>query len=168
MANDERRAQAGMLPLAEIVSNAGFRNIATAIRASTVTQQYYKSQRDDTTYEVRYGLADELRRKARDGREFIRALSEFLQQYSQENARVQERNKDKPYRRRKTITTHDITEFVALIDRYDTPTVANLLIAYGYAYDPNAADPPTTNAETSNTSDDQPVDSFAATDEAPF
>jgi hypothetical protein len=140
MANDERRTRDGKLPLSDIVQNEGFRNIAAAIRASTVTQQYYKSQRDDNTYDVRYGLADELRRKARDPHEFIQALSEFLQQYSQENARVQERNKNKAYRRRKMITTDDIAQIVALIDRYDAPTVANLLIAYGYAYDPKAPD----------------------------
>lgn len=168
MANDERRTQAGMLPLSEIVQNEGFRNIAAAIRASTVTQQYYKSQRDDNNYDVRYGLADELRRKSRDPREFIRALSEFLQQYSQENARVQERNKNKAYRRRKTITTADIAQIVALIDRYDAPTVANLLIAYGYAYDPKASDGGADDAASSAEPIEQPADLVEEDAENPF
>jgi len=158
MSNDERRTTTGMLPLAEIVQNQGFRNIAAAIRGSTVTQQYFKSQRDDHTYEVRYGLADELRRKSRDGREFIRALSEFLQQYSQENARIQERNKNKEYRRRKSVTTEDITQLVALIDRYDAPTVASLLIAYGYAYDAKTSDSDGVAPEPTPTPDEQPAD----------
>jgi hypothetical protein len=168
MANDPRRTSGGSLPLADIINNDGFRNIAAAIRASTVTQQYYKSQRDDNTYEIRYGLADDLRRKARDGREFVRALSEFLQQYSQENARIQERNKNKEYRKRKTISTDDITQIVALIDRYDAPTVANLLIAFGYAYDPKAPDAASDTTPTDAISADQLDDSFAATDDKPF
>lgn len=167
MSNEDRRTKVGLLPLTDVVQNEGFRNIAAAIRSSTVTQQFFKSQRDDNTYEVRYGLADELRRKARDGREFIRALSEFLQQYSQENARVQERSKKKDYRKRKLVTTEDITQLVALIDRYDAPTVANLLIAYGYAYDPKLPDVTDSVAEPTPVLDEQPIDNADDT-ENPF
>lgn len=158
MSNEDRRTRVGLLPLMEVVQNEGFRNIAAAIRASTVTQQYYKSQRDDNTYEVRYGLADELRRKSRDGHEFIRALSEFLQQYSQENARVQERSKKKKYRKRIMVTTEDVAHVVALIDRYGAPTVAHLLTAYGYAYDPKVSDTSDPIEEPIPTSDDQLTD----------
>lgn len=134
MANDERRTEAGMPPLSNIVQTQGFRNVATAIRRSTVIPQFQKVK-GDTPYDVRYGLADELRRKARHKGEFIAALSEFMQQYNQENKRVYAREK-RPVRA--DITTHDITDIVRLIDEYDSPTVANLLIAFGYARDPKA------------------------------
>ncbi len=136
MANEERRTEAGMLPLGPILKMEGFRNIAAAIRQSTVTQQYHKTKHDDATYDVRYGLADELRRASRDNQEFMRALSIFLQQYSQENARVQERNRNKSYRKRMSVSTEDIGQIVDLVDTYGAPTVANMLIAFGYAYDP--------------------------------
>jgi hypothetical protein len=136
MANEERRKDAGMLPLVPILKTEGFRNIANAIRQSTVTPQYYKSKQDDSPYDVRYGLADELRRASRDNHEFIRALSIFLQQYSQENARVQERNRNKSYRKRMLVSTEDFGQIVELVDTYGAPTVANMLIAFGYAYDP--------------------------------
>ncbi|MBP1467334.1 hypothetical protein EYB53_016600 [Candidatus Chloroploca sp. M-50] len=132
MANDNRREK----PLAPILETQGFRNIATAIRRSTVIPQYQKTK-GDTPYDVRYGLADDLRRKARNNAEFMRALSEFMQQYNQENKRIFAREK-RPVRA--DITTGDITDIVNLIDEYDAPTVANLLIAYGYARDPKTPD----------------------------
>lgn len=134
MANDERRKEANLPPLSNIVQTQGFRNIATAIRRSTVIPQFQKVK-GDSPYDVRYGLADELRRKARRKDEFIAALSEFMQQYNQENKRVYAREK-RPVRA--DITTHDITDIIQLIDEYDSPTVANLLIAFGYARDPKA------------------------------
>ncbi len=132
MANDERREK----PLGPILETTGFRNIATAIRRSTVIPQYQKVV-GDTPYDVRYGLADELRRKARNKAEFMRELSAFMQQYNQENKRVFTREK-RPVRA--DITTHDIADIVHLVDEYDAPTVANLLIAFGYARDPKAPD----------------------------
>lgn len=133
--NDLRRKESSMPPLIDIVRNEGFQHIAAAIRASTVTQQFYKARHDDTTYDIRYGLADEIRRKSRDDQEFLQAIGIFLQQYSQENARVRERFKDKPYRKRITITATDIEQLVTLVDTYHAPMIANLLLAYGYASD---------------------------------
>ena len=138
MANEERREHAKLRPLSRIIENSGFRNIATAIRRSTVIPQYQKVA-GDTPYEVRYGLAGDLRRKARNRSEFISALSEFMQQYVQENKRVFAREKRAV---RADITTKDITELLQLIDEYDTLTIANLLIAFGYARDPKAPDAP--------------------------
>lgn len=140
MANDERRQAAGMLPLKPILDTPGFRRVATAIRQSTVEPQYRKVRGDDNPYEVRYGLADELRRRSRDNREFIQALSEFLQKYSQENGLVMERLKDKPYRRRIPISTDDIVQVAELVDIYNAPTVANLLLAFGYAREARTTD----------------------------
>ena len=119
--------------LSPILQNQGFRNIAEAIRRSTVIPQYIGRQQSQ--YEIRYGLGQELKRKAQYPDEFIRALAEFMQSYNEENARVYERTKGKGFRR-KAITTQDIEDIVALVDEYGSQTVANLLIAFGYARDP--------------------------------
>lgn len=79
---------------------------------------------------MRYGLGQELARKARYRQEFIAALSDFLHKYNAENAQVMA-TRPKPYRR--AIQTSDIDEIVQLIDEYGSETVANMLIAYGYA-----------------------------------
>ncbi len=121
------------LKLSPILQNQGFRNIAEAIRRSTVIPQYIGRQQSQ--YDIRYGLGQELKRKAQYPDEFIQALTDFMHSYNEENARVYERTKGKGYRR-KAITTQDIEEIVALVDEYGSRTVANLLIAFGYARDP--------------------------------
>ncbi len=116
-------------PLYPILASPGFRNIAYAIRQSTVTAQYRKKQ-GDRKYDVRYGLGQELSRKARYPQEFMATLSDFLHKYNAENAQIME-TRQKPYRR--SIKTSDIDEIVRLVDEYGSETVANMLIAYGYA-----------------------------------
>jgi hypothetical protein len=165
MANEERRMAAKIRPLGDIISTPGFQHIATAIRQSTVTQQYYKVDRDDNTYDVRYGLADELHRHARDNREFIQSLAKFLQEYSQENARVMERNKGKAYRKRIPISTQDIAQVTELVDEHGAATVANLLIAFGYARDPRAADASDAGSDVQPTMEEQ---TESQDDENPF
>jgi hypothetical protein len=126
------------MKLKPLIETRGFLTIATAIRQSTVLQQYYKSERDDNTYDVRYGLADELQRHSRNNNEFMRAVGEFIKEYGQENARVMERMARqgvKKYRKRITVSTDDMTQLIELVDTYGAPTVASLLIAYGYAFD---------------------------------
>jgi hypothetical protein len=115
--------------LSRILESEGFQNIAYAIRQSTVTAQYRKKQ-GDRKYDVRYGLGQELSRKARYPDQFISALSDFLHKYNAENAQVME-TRSGPYRR--SVKTGDIDDIVALIDEFGSETVANLLIAYGYA-----------------------------------
>lgn len=115
--------------LTPILQSEGFQNIAYAIRQSTVTAQYRKKQ-GDRKYDVRYGLGQELARKSRYPKDFITALSDFLHKYNAENAQVME-NRSGPYRH--SVKTTDIEEIVRLIDEYGSETVANLLIAYGYA-----------------------------------
>jgi hypothetical protein len=127
--------------LAPVTANPGFRNIATAIRQATVLQQFYKTERNDNTYDVRYGLADDLLRHSRDSRDFLRALSEFLTDFNKENARVMERAKGKGYRKRIPISTEDIAQLTELIDIYDSQTIASMLIAFGYARDPRTEEP---------------------------
>lgn len=118
-------------PLAPILESPGFRNIAEAIRRSTIIPQY--RGRGESEYDIRYGLGQELKRKALYSDEFIDALSKFMQSYNAENARVYEKNK-KQYR--KNILTTDIEGVVHLVDTYGATIVGNLLIAFGYAREP--------------------------------
>lgn len=118
-------------PLAPILENQGFRNMAEAIRRSTIVPQY--RGRGESEYDIRYGLGQELRRKALYNHEFVAALSEFMQSYNAENARVYEKQK---VQYRKNILTSDIEDIVRLVDKYGAATVGNLLIAFGYARDP--------------------------------
>jgi len=115
-------------PLMPILESPGFRNIAEAIRRSTIIPQY--RGRGESEYDIRYGLGQELKRKALYNDEFIAALSEFMQSYNAENARVYEKT-GKQYRR--NILTSDIEDVVRLADKYGATTVGNLLIAFGYA-----------------------------------
>ncbi len=137
---------------AEILEDEGFRNIAYAIRQSTVIAQYQKGQ-GSRKYDVRYGLGQELARHSRYKDEFIAKLSEFLFKYNAENAQVMEVTKGQrpPYRR--SIQMTDIESIVALIDRFKPETIANLLIAYGYARTPRRdgdADTPEVASEPDN------------------
>ena len=114
--------------LVPVLDNPGFRNIADAIRRSTIIPQY--RGRGESEYDIRYGLGQELKRKSLYNDEFISALSEFVHSYNAENARVYEKTK-KQYRR--NILTTDVEEIVKLVDKYGATIVANLLIAFGYA-----------------------------------
>jgi hypothetical protein len=116
--------------LSKILETQGFQNIAYAIRQATVTAQYRKQQ-GDRRYDVRYGLGQQLARKAAYPQEFVAELADFLAKYNAENAQVME-NRPGPYRR--SIRTSDIDDIVALIDEFgDSRLVCNLLVAYGYA-----------------------------------
>jgi hypothetical protein len=123
--------------LSKILETPGFQNIAYAIRQATVTAQYRKQQ-GDRRYDVRYGLGQQLARKAAYPSEFIAELADFLGKYNAENAQVME-NRPGPYRR--SIRTSDIDEIVALIDEFgDSRLICNLLVAYGYARVPRQDD----------------------------
>jgi hypothetical protein len=128
----ERLIMSSDKPLYPILTTPGFQHIAYAIRQSTVVAQYRKKQ-GDRKYDVRYGLGQELTRKARYPQEFIAALSDFLHKFNSENAQIME-TRPGPYRR--SIQTSDIEDVVRLIDEYGSETVANMLIAYGYAREP--------------------------------
>lgn len=154
MAQEEHRPR----KLKPIIDNPGFRSIAAAIRQSTVTQQFFKAQRDDNTYDVRYGLADELHRRSRDDADFMRALAKFLQEYSQENARVMERELkkgNKNYPKRNPVSGNDIAQVTALVDDYGAPTVASLLIAFGYARDAHTPDSDVPDAQGEDATSEQ-------------
>uniref|UniRef100_UPI0035E4521D hypothetical protein n=1 Tax=Thermogemmatispora sp. TaxID=1968838 RepID=UPI0035E4521D len=131
--------------LSAILENSGFRSIARAIREATVNAQRRHSQENDSTYEVRYGLGNELLRKIHQREAFMQALSEFIYQYNAETAREEEKRAQKEggrrltsedyrrYRLRYPITTADLEQFTALLDSYPTELVASMLVAYGYS-----------------------------------
>ena len=134
-------------PMSPIVQNPGFQRLADAIRRSTVIPQRLKIK-GERTYEVRYGLADELRRHARYPGKFLQALSDFVQSYNQENVRIYEREHRQL---RKDVTADDLEQVIALMDEYDATTVAHLLIAFGYARDPkDRQDQPASIPDTDN------------------
>jgi hypothetical protein len=122
--------------LTPILETEGFQNVAAAIRRSTVIPQYFKAQGKKGPYNVRYGLGNDLLRRAAYPDQFVQALGEFLHDYNRETAQVHERYKGNPPVRRATVTTEDIEQVVALIDEYDSETIANLLVAFGYAREP--------------------------------
>lgn len=133
--------------LSKILETPGFQNIAYAIRQATVTAQYRKQQ-DDRRYDVRYGLGQQLARKAAYPNEFIAELADFLGKYNAENAQVME-NRPGPYRR--SIRTSDIDDIVALIDESgDSRLICNLLVAYGYARVPRQDDSEEATDENNN------------------
>jgi hypothetical protein len=127
--------------LTPMLENPGFRNVATAIRRSTVIPQYFKARGDKGPYAIRYGLGNDLLRRAAYPEQFIQALGEFLHEYNRETAQIHERYKGSPPVRRATVTTDDIEQVVELIDAYGSATVANLLVAFGYAREPRERDP---------------------------
>ncbi len=134
--------------LTDITYNEGFRHIAYAIRQSTITAQYRRAQLGNRTYEVRYGLGQELMREARYRNKFMVALSEFLQRYNAETSREEEKVANKlgrkltledrrKYNLRTSILSTDIDEIADLIDRFESSElIASMLVAYGYAREP--------------------------------
>lgn len=122
--------------LSPILQSTGFRNIAEAIRRSTVIPQYQKAKNKSMTYEVRYGLGDKLVRVSTERHKFMTELSNFMHLYNRETARVAE---TRGTQFRKAITTEDIDDLTLLIDDYDgdTQLIAGMLVAYGYARDPH-------------------------------
>ncbi len=119
--------------LTPIMETGGFQRIASAIRASTVTPQYFKSVGKAGPYEIRYGLGQDLMRNASYPKKFVAALSKFTQSYMQENGRINERYKGNPPVRRTQIRAEDLGQIITLIDQYGSETVASLLVAFGYA-----------------------------------
>lgn len=115
----------------------GFHNIAKAIRESTVTAQYWKNVKKDRRYTVRYGLGQDLSRRADYPSEFIAELSEFIFKYNAENAQVLERYPKEKYPHytyyRFDVRATDIADIVQLTEHFSPKTICNLLIAYGYA-----------------------------------
>jgi len=114
-----------------ILRSDGFKNIAAAIRRSTISLMFVPKGHE-RLYDVRYGMAQELKQKSDYRDELIKYLSDFCASYNNETARVKEA-KNKIYR--PTVKQQDIEEVVRLIDTYGSGIVGRLLAAYGYALD---------------------------------
>lgn len=119
--------------LTPIVINPSFQRIANAIRASTVTAQFFKAKGEPGPYDIRYGLGNKLTRNATYPGKFFVALNEFVASYMQENARVNEHYKGNPPVSRTQIRDEDLQEIAKLIDDYGSELVAHSLVAFGYA-----------------------------------
>jgi hypothetical protein len=133
--------------LRAILDTPGFQNIASAIRSATVLAQFRKNQREnpeEARYEIRYGLGQELMRKARYRDEFMTALSEFLILYNAETAREEEKiatrlghsttkEERRRFKLRFPVSTQDIQQISNLLDSYPVELIAMMLVAYGYA-----------------------------------
>lgn len=117
--------------LSVIVESEGFKNIAGAIRQSTVIPQNDKAN-GRPHYEVRYGLGRDLVRQSQYRDRFIADLSDFLFKYSAENSQAKETHPE--LRPRTNVHVDDIRELLELMDRFDPDLIAKLLVAYGYAY----------------------------------
>ena len=83
--------------------------------------------------DIRYGLGQQLVRKAAYPAEFLAELTEFLHLYNAENAQLRENNRN-PFR--KNVATTDIEAITELVDRFGSKVVCNMLVAYGYAREP--------------------------------
>ncbi|HEX7736862.1 MAG TPA: hypothetical protein VF458_18600 [Ktedonobacteraceae bacterium] len=110
-----------------ITQSEGFKRIASAIRQATVIAQYRRSQQRDRTYEVRYGLGQELMREVHYPAKFIQAISTFLHQYNAETAREEEKvanrlgraltSQDRrTHKLRLSVATTDIDQLISLRD----------------------------------------------------
>jgi len=128
-----RLVMASKKDLLPIVQSEGFKNVAYAIRHSTVIPQSRKARGQEFLYEIRYGLGADLKRKATVRDEFIAALMDFAHSYNRENAQILE---SRSQQMRRDLRTSDIEEIVRLVDEYGSEVVANLLVAYGYAREP--------------------------------
>lgn len=118
-----------------ILQDSGFRAVAEAIRRSTVVPLFRQSRKQANLYDVRYGLGDKLMRASLDRNRFVRELTDFMFRYNQETAQVSASRKVQAFR--SAITMEDVEAVAALIDTYkDCQLIAGLLVAYGYARDP--------------------------------
>ena len=124
------------LAFSEIVQNEGFRAVAYAIRHSTVLPQIRKGKGNKPAVDIRYGLGQQLARKAAYPSDFLAEIAEFIHLYNAENAQLAEKGR-RPFR--KSITTGDIEALTALVDRFGSKVVCQMLVAYGYAREPYQA-----------------------------
>ena len=120
----------------EIMQNEGFRNIAYAIRHSTISLQNAKKFRKPAT-DIRYGLGQQLARKAAYPDDFLAELGEFLSLYNAENAQLREKDRN-PFR--SNVRMEDMEEIVKLVDRFGSKVVCNMLVAFGYASEARSKD----------------------------
>lgn len=119
-----------------ILESQGFKNIAKAIRRSTISEQYAKAKnKREIKYEIRYGIAQDLKRKSAYKEDLIEYISEFIAQYNSETSRIAETHPEllRSKKLRSTIKSDDVDQIISLIDEFGAPIVGKLLAAYGYS-----------------------------------
>ena len=116
------------IKLSEITENEGFKSIAKAIRKSTVLLQYTPAE--NRSFEIRYGLAQEIQNKSRSKTDFATFIGDFIGSYNAETARAKEKTGENL---RAIIKDEEIKKFVELLDKYPSRLVGSLLSAYGFA-----------------------------------
>ncbi len=138
--------------LTEILENPGFQHITYAIRQSTVVAETVRAlsaqnKAPKPLYDVRYGLGQDLMRKAAYREDFMKVVCEFVFSYNAETDQERE-NLAKRYpagfppdlvrRMRRTIATTDLEELTRLIERFggDSELIGKMLVAYGYCHSP--------------------------------
>jgi hypothetical protein len=129
--------------LGDIIKVQGFRNLATAIRHSTVIPQRRKARSEETAYEPEYNLGMELQRVAPFKDKFVATLGAFVQRYNAEILRRMENPRQTEFRgkpMRPRVAEQDLDELLPLIDDFGPEVICNLLLAYGYAWEYRAKD----------------------------
>ena len=107
----------------DIVTRDGFRNLARAIRNTTI----YAVSMSSSKREVRFGLAQKWKQQIKAGdAHFVATLSEFVQS---QNWEVEHKLAGKAY----VVTENDLNDVVELIETHGAELVGMLLLAYGFA-----------------------------------
>lgn len=121
--------------LSEIISNEGFKAVATAIRKSTVTLQY--TPKDQRQFEIRYGLAQQLQNKSKSTLDLATFIGEFIGTYNAETARFMENELKRKERgsiyNRAIVRDNETALFYELLDKNPSRLVGALLASYGFA-----------------------------------
>ncbi len=117
--------------ISEIISNEGFQKVATAIRNSTVILQGAKSRGEKIDFDIRYGVAQELKNKSKTAADLAGYVGEFIGTYNAETARKAEINR--AYR--KPVRDNELTSFYSLLDLYPSKSkvIGAMLASYGFA-----------------------------------
>ena len=117
--------------ISEIIFNEGFQKVATAIRNSTVILQGAKSRGEKIDFEIRYGVAQELKNKSKTATDLAGYVGEFIGTYNAETARKAEINR--AYR--KPVRDNELTSFYTLLDLHPSKSkvIGAMLASYGFA-----------------------------------
>ena len=132
--------------ISEIISNEGFQKVATAIRNSTVILQGAKSRGERIDFEIRYGVAQELKNKSKTSTDLAGFVGEFIGTYNAETARKGEINR--AYR--KPVRDNELTSFYTLLDLHPSKSkvIGAMLASYGFALEKGSEIPPKEDPQT--------------------
>lgn len=151
------------LKLTEIISDAGFKAVANAIRESTIVLQTIASLKKQgkakdyqleklSVYSIRYGIAQTLQSKSKSTKELAEFIGEFIALYNAETAGKSE-TKGKSFRA--NVREDELFAFYKLLEQSkSSKLVGALLASYGFALKAKDAtkqdDPEQLDIETEN------------------